>query len=87
MLEKFHFTRSTGEKVDVPFLIDCMSLGKMQKLQDKNKDAPEKLTRDALTQGISKAFADDVLDEWSMRDSEAFIKGWMHREGVELGES
>ena len=89
MLEKFHFTRSTGDKVAVPLLKDSLSMRKMQKLQKEYKDEPELLPEKVMEAAFGKKLSDEILDDWSMRDSQDFIKGWMSvdDEDVTLGES
>lgn len=89
MLEKYHFTRSTGDDIAVPRLIDSMSMRKLQKIQKAHKDEPEILPEKVLEAALGKKLADEILDDWSMRDSQSFIKGWMSvdDEDITLGES
>lgn len=90
MLEKYHFTRSTGETVEVPRLMDSLSMRKMQKLQKQYKDDGEQLSEKVMEAALGKKLADEILDDWSMRDSQNFIKGWMSSDqgdGVDLGKS
>lgn len=89
-LERFHFTRANGEEFECPYLMDSISMGKMQKIQKKHKDTPEDLPRDVMTEALGKDTANKIIDDWSMRDSQAFIKGWMNDDdSIEpsLGES
>ena len=89
MLEQYHFTRSNGDEIAVPRLIDSMSMRKMQKLQKQYKDEPELLPEKVMEAAFGKKLSDEILDDWSMRDSQGFIKGWMSvdDEDVTLGES
>ncbi|GAB3946730.1 hypothetical protein [Corynebacterium tapiri] len=85
-LERFHFTRSNGEEREFPYLMDTMGMRKLHKLQKKYKDDPEQLTEELLTSALGKKVADEILDDWSMRDSTNFMQGWMDDEDAPVGE-
>ena len=89
MLEKFHFTRSTGDEISVPRLMDSLSMRKMQKLQKQYKDDGEQLSEKVMEAALGKKLTDEILDDWSMRDSDDFIRGWMSadKEDITVGES
>ena len=89
-LEQFHFTRSTGDKVAVPLLKDSLSMRKMQKLQKQYKDDGQQLSEKVMEAVLGKKLTDEILDDWSMRDYEGFVTGWMSSEEndeVDLGKS
>lgn len=101
MLEKFHFEKSDGTTVEVPYLMDSISPRKMKKLQkemkqlqvaqengdaDEDAEMPDEVMMEAA---LGKKFTDDVMDNWTMRDYTEFVKGWSNatQEDISVGES
>lgn len=85
-LERFHFTRSNGEEHEFPYLMDTMGMRKLQKIQKKYKDTPEDLAEQLMLAALGKETTDEILDEWTLRDSTNFIQGWMETVEAPAGE-
>lgn len=90
MLEKYHFTRSNGEKVAVHRPLDILSLDKIQKLQKQYKDDGAQMTRKMMEAALGKETTDEIFCDWSARDAQNFMQGWTESDGndeVDLGKS
>lgn len=74
-LEKLHFTSSTGEKVEVPYLGDALSYKKTRQLRKKYKDDLESL-QDAFMAECFDAKTIDTIENFSLRDYTAFVEQW-----------
>ncbi|MDO5535370.1 MAG: hypothetical protein Q4F65_12055 [Propionibacteriaceae bacterium] len=74
-LEKFHFTTSTGETIAVHYLNDALGYRAAQKIRKKHGDDYEALMDAFIAAALDKN-VQDKLDQMSIRDFSAFIKGW-----------
>ena len=86
-LEKFHFVSADGNtKIDVHYLNDKLSYRKAKNIRDEYKDRQDELG-DAFMEAALEPAELDKVEELSLRDYTAFMKGWMESEDNNLGES
>lgn len=87
-LNKFKFTTSHGETIEVPYMKDNLTMKQAKKIRKDYKDDSE-----ALGEAMVAAAMDDKIlekvENLSINDYEKFMAGWTQSDGedVSLGES
>ena len=74
--EKMQFESSNGEKFELPFLADALSVKQARALRKKHKDDVEALSDAFMEAALPKEDYDRVM-ELSLRDFERFSSEWL----------
>jgi len=83
--EKMKFEATTGEKFEVPYLADAVSIKQARAIRKKHKDNYDELSDAFMEAGLPKDDYDRVM-EMSLRDYERFSVEWLEAEDVSVGE-
>ena len=85
MLEKFHFTTSEGEKLEVPFAKDALRRKQIRKINNECDNPAE--AEEAMVEAAFDKKTQTIIDNMTMRDYESFMRGWMEEGTPNVGES